>query len=152
MRLRTRIFIVGFTLGSCALAAFLQFQENAGSAEPEPFELFETIQSQLKAIRTQHYQQAYLQASRQYMDANDFGRFIEATRGSQSAIRQALRWEFGILSLDAETAEVPVLFFLQNGESLAATYSLVREKRSWKINSVNWAEPAQTRTPAGLRL
>lgn len=152
MRLRTRIFIVGFTLGSCALAAFLQFQENAFWPEPEPFELFETIQSQLKAIRTQRYQQAYLQASSQYMDANDLGRFIEATRGSQSAMRQALRWEFGIVSLEANTAEVPVRFFLQNGESLPATYSLVREKRSWKIDSVALGEAAQTRATVGLRL
>jgi hypothetical protein len=152
MRLRTRIFIVGFTLGSCALAAFLQFRETADSAEPEPFELFETIQTQLKAIRTQRYQQAYLQASSQYMDLNDLGRFIEATRGSQSVIRQAVRWEFGILSLEQDLVEVPVLFFLQNGECLTATYRLVREKRSWKIDSVDLAEPTQTRTTAGLRL
>lgn len=152
MRLRTRIFIVGFTLGSCALAAFLQFQENAGWAEPEPFELFETIQTQLKAIRTQRYQQAYLQASSQYVEANDFGRFIEATRGNQSVIRQAVRWEFGILFLEENAAEIPVFFFFQNGESQAATYRLVREKRSWKIDSVTIGEPTRTRSPAGLRL
>ena len=86
------------------------------------------------------------------MDANDLRRFIEATRGSQSAIRQAIRWEFGILSLEADTAEVPVRFFLQSGESLPATYHLVREKRLWKIDGVVFGEPAQTRATAGLRL
>jgi hypothetical protein len=152
MKLRTRIFIVGFTLSSCALAAFLQFQENAEFAEPEPFELFETIQTQLKAIRTQRYQQAYLQASSQYMDSTDLGRFIDSTRGAHSAVRQAVRWEFGILQLVGYTAEIPVHFFLQTGEILPATYRLVREKNSWKIDSVEIGEAASPRTTAGLRM
>ncbi len=152
MKLRTRIFIVGFTLGSCALAAFLQVRENADLAEPKPFELFDTIQTQLRAIRTQRYQQAYLQASSQYMDTTDLDRFIESARGTQSAIRQAVRWEFGILSVEGSTAEVPVRFFLHNGELLPATYRLVRENRSWKIDSVELGEAGQTRTVAGLRM
>jgi hypothetical protein len=152
MRLGTRIFIVGFTLGSCVLAAYLQFQENAELADSAPFELFDTVQTQLKAIRTQRYQQAYMQASSQYMDTTDLEQFIEATRGAHSAIRQAVRWEFGILSSDGNTAEVPVRFFLQNGELLPATYRLVREKRSWKIDSAELGEPTQTRSTAGLRL
>ena len=152
MKLRTRIFIVGFTLGSCALAAFLQVRENADLAEPKPFELFDTIQTQLRAIRTQRYQQAYLQASSQYMDTTDLDRFIESARGTQSAIRQAVRWEFGILSVEGRTAEVPVRFFLHNGELLPATYRLVRENRSWKIDSVELGEAGQTRTVAGLRM
>jgi hypothetical protein len=152
MKLRTRIFIVGFTLGSCALAAFLQVQDNAGLAEPKPFELFDTIQTQLRAIRTQRYQQAYLQASSQYMDTTDLDRFIESARGTQSAIRQAVRWEFGILSVEGNTAEVPVRFFLHNGELLPATYRLVRENRSWKIDSVELGEAVQTHSVAGLRM
>jgi len=152
MKLRTRIFIVGFTLGSCALAAFLQVQDNAGLAEPKPFELFDTIQTQLRAIRTQRYQQAYLQASSQYMDTTDLDRFIESARGTQSAIRQAVRWEFGILSVEGSTAEVPVRFFLHNGELLPATYRLVRENRSWKIDSVELGEAGRTHSVAGLRM
>lgn len=152
MKLGTRIFIVGFTLGSCALAAFLQLQENAGLSEPKPFELFDTIQTQLRAIRTQRYQQAYLQASSQYMDTTDLDRFIESARGTHSAIRQAVRWEFGILSLEGSTAEVPVQFFLHNGELLPATYRLVRENRTWKIDSVEMGDSEQTRTVAGLRM
>jgi cation transport regulator ChaB len=152
MKLGSRICIVGFTLGSCALAAFLQLQENAGFAEPKPFELFDTVQTQLRAIRTQRYQQAYLQASSQYMDTNDLDRFIESARGTHSVIRQAVRWEFGILSVEGNLAEVPVQFFLHNGESVPATYRLVRETRAWKIDSVELGEAEQTRTTAGLRM
>jgi hypothetical protein len=152
MRLRTRISIVGFTLGSCALAALIQFQDNAAFREPEPSELFDTVQSQLRAIRTQHYQQAYLQASSQFIDANDLDRFIESTRASHSAIRQAVRWEFGMISVDEGTADVPVNFFLQNGEFLPATYRLVRENRAWKIDSVNWEDASQARAVPGLRM
>jgi hypothetical protein len=152
MKLSTRIFIVGFTLGSCALAAFIQLQESAGVAEPKPFELFDTIQTHLRAIRTQRYQQAYLQASSQYVDTNDLDRFIESARVTHSAIQQAVRWEFGILSLEGSTAEVPVQFFLHNGELLPATYHLVRESRAWKIDNVEMGEAEQTRTVAGLRM
>lgn len=152
MRLQTRIFIVGFTLGSCALAALLQSQEEARVAAPEPFELFETIQTQLKAVRTHRYQQAYLQASSQYMDTTDLGRFIDATRGAYSVIRQAVRWEFGIVSRTGDTAEIPVNFFLQTGEVLPATYRLVRERRVWKIDRVDTGEAAQTRGTTGLRI
>jgi hypothetical protein len=152
MKLSTRISIVGFTLGSCALAAFLQIQENADLAEPKHFELFDTIQTQLRAIRTQRYQQAYLQASSQYMDTTDLDRFIESARGAQSAIRHAVRWEFGILSFEGSTAEVPVQFFLHNGELVSAIYRLVREKHAWKIDNVEVGDVAQTRTTAGLRM
>jgi hypothetical protein len=152
MKLGTRICIVGFTLGSCAVAAFLQRHENAILAEPKPFELFDTIQTHLRAIRTQKYQQAYLQASSQYMDTTDLDRFIESARGTHSAIRQAVRWEFGILALEGSTAEVPVRFFLHNGELLPATYRLVYENRSWKIDSVESGEMEQARTVAGLRM
>lgn len=152
MKLGTRLFIVAFTLGSCALAAFLQLQENGGLTEPKPFELFDTIQTQLRAIRTQRYQQAYLQASSQYMDTTDLDRFIETARGTHSAIRQAVRWEFGMLSVEGSTAEVPVQFFLQNGELLPATYRMVRENRAWKIDSIELGELEQTRSVSGLRM
>lgn len=152
MRLRTRIAIVGFTLGSCALAAFIQFQDNAVFRDPTPSELFDTVQSQLRAIRTHHYQQAYLQASSQYIDTNDLDRFIESTRASHSAIRQAMRWEFGMVSVDSANADVPVNFFLQNGECLPATYRLVRENRAWKIDNVSWEDASQARAIPGLRM
>lgn len=152
MKLGTRIFIVGFTLGSCALAAFLQMQEGAAAVEPKPFELFDTIQTQLRAIRTQRYQQAYLQASSQYMDTTDLERFMESARGGHSTIREAVRWEFGILSQENGVAAVPVRFFLQNGEAIQASYRLVREKRSWKIDSIEMGEPVQNRTVAGQRM
>lgn len=152
MKLGTRIFIVAFTLGSCALATFLQIQEGTILGEPKPFELFDTIQTQLRAIRTQRYQQAYLQASSQYMDTTDLERFMESVRGNHSAIREAVRWEFGILCLEGSTAEVPVRFFLQNGEVIQATYCLVREKRSWKIDRIEMGEAIQNRAIAGLRM
>ena len=152
MKLGTRIFIVGFTLGSCALAAFLQFQENAGLADPKPSELFDTIQTHLRAIRTKRYQQAYLQASRQYTDTNDLDRFLESARGTHSAIQQAVRWEFGMLALEGDTAEVPVQFFLHSGELLPATYHLVRESRLWKIDSIEIRDVEPPRAVAGLRL
>jgi cation transport regulator ChaB len=152
MKLGTRISIVAFTLGSCALAAFLQFGENSVPAEPTPSELFDTIQTQLRAIRTQHYQQAYLQASSQYMDASDMERFVESARSTHSAIREAVRWEFGIVSVEDGVAEVPVRFFLQNGEVLAATYRLVRESRTWKIDGVEMGEVSPNRSIAGIRM
>lgn len=152
MRLRTRIFIVGFTLASCALAALLQFQDAEAFRQPEPSELLDAVQAQLRAIRTQRYQQAYLQASSQYIDTNDLDRFIESTRASHSAIRQAVRWEFGVPTVQEGTADVPVNFFLQSGEFLPATYRLVREKRAWKIDSVAWEEISQARSLPGLRI
>ncbi|RFC45135.1 MAG: protein of unknown function (DUF4864) [Verrucomicrobia bacterium] len=152
MKLSSRIGIVAFTLGSCALAAFLRFQETDPTREPAPFELFDAIQTQLLALRSQRYQAAYLQASSRYMDSHGLDGFIETARGDNAAIRQALRWEFGFVADRGEETAVDVRFFLPSGQSLSATYTVVRENREWKIDHVWFAPPSQPRAVAGLRL
>ena len=152
MKLSTRIGIVAFTIGSCALAAYLRFQEMDVPTGPVSSELFDTVQNQIVALRAQHYQAAYQQASSQYMDSHGLDGFIETARSDNTAVRQALRWEFGFVSDNEEDTSVEVRFFLPGGESLSATYTVVRENREWKIDHVWFAPPSQPRAIAGLRL
>lgn len=152
MKLSTRIGIVGFTFGSCALAAWLQHSEMAAQRDPSPFELYDAVQTQLTAIRAQHFQEAYLQASSRYMDTTNLEHFIETARGANATVRQATRWEFGCLTQTSGQAEVPVCFFIPNGEALDATYTLIRENRTWKIDHVQFSAPKASRSLAGLRL
>ncbi len=152
MRLWTRIGIVAFTLGSCAVAGFLRFQESSENKESVPFELFDTVQTQLLALRAQHYEQAYQQASSQFMDRNGLDRFIEIARGDSAAVRQASRWEFGMVQDTGIGSEVEVRFFLPSGEALAAVYTVIRENREWKIDHVAFAPLTQPRAVNGLRL
>ena len=137
MKLTTRVSIVAFTLGSCALAAYLQKPEREALRDPSPFELYDTVQTQVLALRAQRYQEAYLQVSSRYMDRNNLERFIEAARGEVPAVRLAVRWEFGALENNGVETALPVRFFLQNGEVFEATYTFIREDRKWKIDHVH---------------
>ncbi|MEI6871984.1 MAG: hypothetical protein WCL08_06845, partial [Verrucomicrobiota bacterium] len=70
MRLRSRVGIVAFTIGSCVLAALVQKPEREALHDPSPIELYDAVQTQLLALRAQRYQEAYLQVSSRYMDRN----------------------------------------------------------------------------------
>jgi hypothetical protein len=152
MNLSTRIGIVVFTFASCALAAYLRIQEATAPKAPEPFELFETIQTQILAIRSQHYQEAYLQASSQYMDNHGLEGFIETARSDSAVVRQAMRWEFGTVQNHENETTVEVRFFLPGGDSLCATYSIVHENRQWKIDHIGFGPTFQPRSIPGIRL
>ncbi|MEI6714276.1 MAG: DUF4864 domain-containing protein [Verrucomicrobiota bacterium] len=153
MKFGTRVAIVVLTLGACALAAMVQIQERAIEREPVPSELFDVVQAGILALRAQHYQQAYLQASSHYQDRFNLDRFIEMARADCVSIRQAVRWEFGVPKPDGPTVEVPVNFFLQPGEVLQAAFTLVRENRSWKIEHVKIPlTSSPPRTVGGIRL
>ena len=152
MRLRNRVGIVAFTIGSCVLAAVVQKPEHEALRDPQPLELYDTVQAQLLALRAQRYQEAYLQVSSRYMNRNDLERFVESSRGNLSGVRQAVRWEFGpIENLGIET-EVPVRFFLPNAGTFQATYSIIREDRRWKIDRVRGEAVRSGANPAGVRI
>lgn len=152
MKFSTRVGIVAFTFASCALAAYLRIQEVTAPMDPAPFELFDTIQIQIQAIRSQHYQEAYLQASSQYMDSHGLEGFIETARSDSAAVRQALRWEFGPVKESESETSVEVRFFLPGGDSLCATYSVVHENRQWKIDHISFGPTFQPRSIPGIRL
>lgn len=152
MKLSTRIGIVGFTLASCAFAAYLRYLEVSEFNDPATAELFQTVQSQITAIRLQHYDKAYLQASSRYSDNNGLERFMETTRGESSAIKQAVRWEFGMTESSADETQLEVRFFMPGGDALTAFYTVVRENREWKVDHVWFSSPTQPRAVGGLRL
>ncbi len=152
MKLGTRISIVAFTLGSCLFAAYLEREERFTRDTQAPFVLFDAVQGQLSAIRAQRYQEAYFKASTQYMVDTDFDLFIQKARGCDAVLRQAVRWEFGIPSISGENAEVPVHFFLPGGDVIPASYALIRENRTWKIDDIQIADALPPRSAAGVRL
>lgn len=152
MRLSTRLGIVAFTFGSCALALYLRIEELNVQKSPVFFELFDTVQTQILAIRGQHYQEAYLQASAHYMDDHGLDKFIEAARSDSFLIRNALRWEFGPVTKGEEDTSVEVRFFLPGGDSACATYKVVYEDRLWKIDRVVFAPAVKARSVSGIRL
>lgn len=153
MKLGTRLSIVAFTLGACALSAMVQIQERSAEREPVPSELFDVVQAGILALRAQHYQQAYLQASSRYQERLNLDHFIEMARADCVSIRQAVRWEFGMPNPEGATVEVPVNFFLQPGEVLNAAFTLVRENRAWKIEHVQIPlHSSPPRTLGGIRL
>jgi hypothetical protein len=152
MKLSTRIGIVGFTLASCAFAAYLRYLEVASFSDPATTELLQTVQAQITAIRSQHYDKAYLRASSRFNDNNGLERFLETTRGDSSAIRQALRWEFGMTESSEGETQLEVRFFMPGGDALTAHYTVVRENREWKVDHVWFSAPTQPRAIGGLRL
>jgi hypothetical protein len=152
MKLSTRLGIVAFTLGSCALALYMRVEEIGAPKTPVFFELFDTVQTQILALRGQHYQEAYLQASSHYMEVNGLDNFIETTRNDSSVIRQAMRWEFGSVTPGEEETSVEVRFFLPGGESACATYKVVYEDRLWKIDRVVITPTEEPRSVPGIRL
>ncbi len=152
MKLSTRIGIVAFTLGSCVLAAVLQIREASHDSPPASFELFETVQTHLLALRAQHYQQAYLQVSGQSTEHGSLEAFVESARGSFPAVRQALRWEFGMVTDTEAGSDLEVRFFLPGGNSLLGVFSVVRENRAWKIDHFRHTTPTEARSLTGLRL
>ena len=152
MKLSTRIGIVAFTLGSCVLAAYIQLQESSTAAKVAPSELFDTIQTHVLALRSQHYQQAYLQVSSQRMERGGIEDFIASARGEFPTLRQAVRWEFGMVTETEDGTQVEVRFFLPGGDSLSANYTVVQENRSWKIDGVSFSTQTHARSLTGLRL
>ena len=153
MKLHTRWAIVLLTFGCCITAAFLQLKERAAEREPVPSELFDVIQAGILALRAQQYQQAYLRASSRYQERLNFEHFIEMARADCVSIRQATRWEFGLPKSDGPSVEVPVHFFLRPGEMLAASFTLVREDHSWKIEHVHIPlRTVQSKSLGGIRL
>lgn len=152
MKLSTRIGIVGFTLASCAFAGYIRYQEVAALNAPATKELFETVQAQITAVRSLHYDKAYLRASSRYNDNNGLERFLETTRGESSAIRQAVRWEFGMAENAGDETQLEVRFFMSGGDAFTAYYTVVRENREWKIDHVWFSTPTQPRAVGGLRL
>jgi hypothetical protein len=148
MRPFTRWGVVLATLGTCAVAALLQIQEQALRKDPPPSELFDVIQTGILGLRSQAYQQVYRQASRNYQERQDFDQFRESARSDSLAIRRAIRWEFGVPRPDSQGIEVPVHFFLQSSEVFPAKFTLVRENHAWKIESVQL--PVTTLQPKAL--
>ena len=134
------------------LAALVQKPEREALRDPSPIELYDAVQTQLLALRAQRYQEAYLQVSSRYMDRNDLERFIESTRGNLPSARNAVRWEFGPIEIQGIETEVPVRFFLQNGDSFQATYSIIREDRRWKIDRMRSEAIRSSANPNGVRL
>ena len=153
MKLRTRVGIVVFTLGTCFLSAWIQIKERRAERDPVPSELFDVVQSGILALRAQRYEQAYLQASTAYRERLQLDHFVEMARSDCVAIRQAIRWEFGMPAARGSTTEVPVHFFLRSGEVLHAAFTLVRESRAWKMERVHIPlRPEPARVLGGMRL
>jgi hypothetical protein len=155
VKFRTRLGIVLLTLGTCALASFVQLRESSLLNEPVPAELFDVVQSGILALRSHQYESAYLKASSRYQERLDFEHFVEMARADCVAIRQALHWEFGQPARDSgdQALLVPVHFFLPSGQVLPTTFTLVREERAWKIEHVQFAKaPESPRSLGGLRL
>lgn len=153
MKLGTRLGIVIFTLGACAFAGYVQFQERAIEREPVPSELFDVVQSGIIGLRSQHYQQVYLQASARCKDRLTLDSFIDSARTDFLSLRRAVRWEFGGPVSAATGVTVPVRFFTESGDILETAFTLVREDRSWKIEHFSVSPTAlPPRTIGGIRL
>lgn len=153
MTIYTRICIVACTIGACLAGWNAQRIEELAQRDPDPAELFDAMQLHLDTIRRQHYRQAYLQVSSDYRARKDVERFMEAARVDFSAVRQAVRWEFGAPSTDRNFAEVPIRLFMASGDVYSGVFALVRENRSWKVDWM-WVsaglEPA--RAVQGVRM
>jgi hypothetical protein len=153
MRLSSRVGIVVFTLASCALATYLRIQEvSAEKQAAAPSELFDTIQTHLLALRAKRYKEAYLQASSRSADSGGIESFLETARSKSSIVRQALRWEFGMITEEDFQTDVDVRFFLPGGESQHCVFTVVRENRAWKIDGISFSSPTSPRSLTGLRL
>lgn len=153
MTIYTRVGIVVCTVGACLMGWETQRREQFAMREPDPVELFDTVQIHLSAIRLQHYRQAYLQVSTGYQDRRDVERFVESVRVDALAVRQAARWEFGAPAFSGDVAEVPVTFFMPSGDVFSGEIALVRESRSWKVDWI-WisSRPCSAKTVPGTRV
>jgi hypothetical protein len=148
MTRRVKLLILAFFFAVCFSSAWIQSHQERQRALQRPNDLFDVVWAQVEAFQSDDYASAYQQISNDFQEKFDQAAFEDLARSDYPLLARAERVEFGAVQWNGRSAVVPAYFFMAEGEVLPCLFSLVYERKAWKIDAVRM----QKRWPAGRRL
>ncbi len=148
MTRRVKLSILGFFFAVCFTSAWVQSYQDRQRALQRPNDLFDVIWAQVEAFQSDDFASAYQQISNSFQERFDQAAFEDLARSDYPLLARASRVEFGAVQWNGHSAIVPAYFFMTEGEVVPCLFSLVYERKSWKIDAVK----VQKHWPAGRRL
>ena len=148
MTKRGKVTLLLFVFCVCTTAVLVHFRARL---QPDPFhpsELFEAIQSQLAAVRSDNVSSAYRQASSTFQQQWSLDEYSSMTRTEYARMRQATRIEFGAWQQRGRHAMVEVFFVNPEGNVSPCIFTLIHEAELWKVDGARWIKD----WPVGRRI
>ena len=133
-----KVTLVLCCLGLCAAAAWWHVASRQRTARLKPAELFDVVQQQFAACRSDDYPSAYRQASATIQQRFPLERFSDMIRNDNARLIKTGRVEFGAWQRRGNRAVVEALFIGRDGSVTPCLYSLVYEGDGWKIDGARW--------------
>ena len=137
---RGKITLVLFFFSVCATAALVHYWDGVRAAQIKPAELFDVVNQQLAACRSDDFPSAYQQASAAVQQRFPLERFADMLRNDNARLVKTGRVEFGLWKRWGNRAVVEVLFIGRDGNVMPCLYALVCEGQEWKIDSTRWVK------------
>jgi uncharacterized protein DUF4864 len=148
MNERGKIGVLMFLICVCGSVAVFNRYFEVRREQVRPADLYEAVNSQLKALRNDDFSVAYEHASMSVQQKLNLRQFTEKARGDYDRISRAEHVEFGTIEVRGRRAMIQVFFIDREGRVTPCVYNLINEGDAWKINSVR----VMRRWPAGERL
>ncbi|MGI8820754.1 MAG: DUF4864 domain-containing protein [Chthoniobacterales bacterium] len=142
-----------FFFSLCGAAFIVTSPERRHPPPPRPGELFNVVNEQLAAFRVADFRDAYRRASSGVQQKFTLPQFEAMVRHTYADMATAQRVEFGLASVEGNTAWVQVFFFAGDGRGRSFIYSLIAEEDGWKIGGVEESTRLQARQRlAGMQI
>ena len=138
-----KVTLVLCCLGLCAAAAWWHVASRQRTARLKPAELFDVVQQQFAACRSDDYPSAYRQASATIQQRFPLERFASMVRNDYARVAKSGRVEFGAWQRQDRRAIVEVFYIGRDGAVLPCLYTLVCEGETWKIDGMRWVKAWQ---------
>jgi len=145
---RARFSLVLFALSVCASAVLLVHQWQSRLEEVRPVEIYEALQRQFGALRSEDFPGAYREVSSTMQRKFNIEQFAGMVRDECPALLRASRIEFGGVETRDRRAWVQVFFVEREGRVTPCVFSLVLENEGWRVDAARF----QRRWPEGHRL
>src|SRR5690606_17557898 len=98
------------------------------------------VQEQLAALRSANLPTAYSHASSTFRQHWSLEQFISMAHTDYRRVLKAEDVEYGPWQRRGNHASIQVFFIYSDGSVLPCIYTLVREKRQWKIDQAQWVK------------
>ncbi len=138
MHARAKITLILFLFCLCASSSLLYWHFRHQEQHADPTELFEAVESQLKAFRERNFPTAYDLASSDFRSQWSLEQFTSMARGDFPRIFGAERVEFGPWHRQGRRAMIQVFFVNHDGGVSPCIYSLISEGTGWKVDRARW--------------
>ncbi len=138
MNQRGKLTLLLFFFSVCATALLVHYREELAPERLRPADLFDVVQSQLKACRESNFPSAYNQASSTFQQQWTLDEFSNMILTDYWRIYKAENVEFGTWQRRGRHALVQVFFVNHDGTVSPCIYSLINEGDHWKIDGSRW--------------